>query len=71
MSTDSRLPGWAAGILLLSGTIATAGVADYVLSNSGYEFLGTYVWAACYGGALLVVWTVWLRDIELTGPADG
>jgi hypothetical protein len=68
---DADLPGWAAGILLLSGTIATAGVADYLLSNSGYEFLGIYVWAACYAGALLVVWVVWLRDLELTGPADG
>lgn len=71
MTSRSGLPGWAAGVLLLAGTIATAGVADYLLSNSGYGFLGTYVWAVCYAGALIVVWVVWLRDIELTGPADG
>jgi hypothetical protein len=71
MDAEGNLPGWAAGFLLLSGTIAVAGVADYLLTNSGYGFLGTYVWAVCYAGALLVVWLVWLRDIELTGPADG
>jgi len=71
MPSDSDLSGWTAGILLLAGTIATAGVADYLLTNSGYGFLGTYVWAVCYAGALLVVWMVWLRHIELTGPADG
>ena len=71
MDVECNLPGWAAGFLLLSGTIAVAGVADYLLTNSGYGFLGTYVWATCYAGALLVVWLVWLRDIELTGPADG
>jgi hypothetical protein len=71
MTSRSGLPGWAAGVLLLTGTIATAGVADYLLSNSGYGFLGTYVWAVCYAGALIVVWVVWLRDIELTGPTDG
>ena len=71
MDVEGNLPGWAAGFLLLSGTIAVAGVADYLLTNSGYGFLGTYVWAVCYAGALLVVWLVWLRHIELTGPADG
>ncbi|PSQ43352.1 hypothetical protein BRD14_03290 [Halobacteriales archaeon SW_5_68_122] len=71
MDADGDLPGWAAGFLLLSGTIAVAGVGDYLLTNSGYEFLGTFVWAVSYAGALLVVWMVWLRNMELTGPTDG
>ena len=50
MDVEGNLPGWAAGFLLLSGTIAVAGVADYLLTNSGYGFLGTYVWAVCYAG---------------------
>jgi hypothetical protein len=66
---DADIPGWASGILLLAVTISVAGIVDNALSNAGYEFLGIYVWAVCYAGALLVVWFVWLRDIELTGAA--
>jgi hypothetical protein len=71
MDADGDLPGWAAGFLLLAGTIAVAGVGDYLLTNSGYEFLGRFMWAVSYAGALLVVWMVWLRNMELTGPTDG
>ncbi|MEF8808113.1 hypothetical protein [Natronomonas sp.] len=67
---ETNLPGWAAGVLLLVGTVSVAGLADYVLTNAGFELLGTLVWAFCYGTALFVVWTVWLRDIELTGQTD-
>lgn len=66
---ETNLPGWATGALLLVGTISVAGISDYVLTNAGFELLGTLVWGLCYGTALFVVWTVWLRDIELTGPA--
>lgn len=68
-SEGTNLPGWAAGALLLVGTVAVAGIADYVLTSAGFELLGTLVWALCYGTALFVIWTVWLRDIELTGAA--
>jgi hypothetical protein len=67
----SRLPGWAAGALLLVGTVSVAGIADYVLTNAGFDLLGTLVWGFCYTTALFVIWMVWLRDIELTGPTDG
>lgn len=65
------VPGWALGILLLATTVAIAGVTDYVLTNSGYTNLGIFVWAVCYTGVLIVVWVVWLSDIEFTGPAEG
>ncbi|MFT4905406.1 MAG: hypothetical protein ACI8UR_001982 [Natronomonas sp.] len=69
--TGSDLPGWVAGVLLLGGTIAVAGITDALLTNAGLGYLGIAVWAICYAGALLTVWFVWLRHIELVGPAEG
>lgn len=69
--TDAKLPGWVTGILLLSGTVSVAGGTDYVLTNAGYATLGTAVWVSCYLTAMAVVWIVWLRDIEFTGPESG
>lgn len=68
-SADDGIPDWALGTGLLAGTIAIAGISDYALTNAGYDILGIYVWVLCYSGALLVIWFVWLRHIELTGPA--
>lgn len=70
-NSETRLSGWVVGILLLAGTVSVAGITDYVLTNAGYGTIGTAVWAVCYVTALAVVWIVWLRDIELTGPESG
>lgn len=67
----SDLPGWVAGILLLAGTVAVAGVTDALLTEAGYGTVGAFVWLLCYAGALATVWLVWLRHIDLTGPAEG
>lgn len=67
----SDLPGWVAGIVLLAGTIAVAGVTDALLTEAGYGALGAVVWLLCYATALATVWFVWLRHIDLTGPAEG
>ncbi|WP_181692342.1 hypothetical protein [Natronomonas sp. LN261] len=71
LQTAVDLPGWVSGVLLLAGTISTAGLTDYLLTSTGYGTLGTAVWAVCYAGALATVWVVWLRDLELTGPESG
>lgn len=67
----SDLPGWVAGIVLLAGTIAVAGVTDALLTEAGYATLGAFVWLLCYAGALATVWFAWLRHIDLTGAAEG
>jgi hypothetical protein len=69
--TDARLPGWVTGVFLLAGTISVAGVTDHLLTAAGYSLLGTAVWGICYLTALAVIWIVWLRDIEFTGPENG
>lgn len=70
-NSDTDLPGWVAGILLLAGTISVAGITDHLLTNAGHATLGTLVWAICYVTALGVIWIVWLQNIELTGPESG
>lgn len=68
---DSKLPEWVSGLLLVAATVAAAGVGDSLLTGAGYPALGAFFWAVCYATALFVVWLVWLRHIELTGPANG
>ena len=70
-ATDSRLPEWVSGLLLVGVTVALAGIGDSLLTDAGYPALGAFFWVVCYAGALFVVWFVWLRHVELTGPADG
>lgn len=70
-ATHSTLPKWVSGLLLVGVTVAVAGVGDSLLTTAGYPNLGASFWVVCYAGALLVVWVVWLRHIELSGPADG
>lgn len=50
--------------LVLALGITVPGVADFALSQLGYEGLGAIAWAAGYAGAVLLVWAVWLRPLE-------
>lgn len=67
---DSKLPQWVSGVLLVAATVALAGIGDRVLTGAGYPYLAAAFWVVCYAGALFVVWFVWLRHIDLTGPAN-
>lgn len=69
--TGIDAPRWAVGVALLAGTISMAGLADYALTNAGYSALGAFVWAVSYAGVFLIIWAVWLRHIDLQGPASG
>lgn len=60
----SGLPAWARAGAVLAATVALAGVADYALTRAGYPDLATLAWVAGYGGAVVVVWVVWLRELE-------
>lgn len=69
-ATDSKLPEWVAGVLLVAVTVSLAGIGDSALNDAGYPMLGAFFWVACYSSAMLVVWFVWLRHIEFAGAAD-
>ena len=53
---------------VLVGAIVIPGVINYFLAQSGFGTLGTIVWALGYGAGVLVLWYVWLRPLDLSGP---
>lgn len=62
--TDIEVPGWAKAAAVLALGIAIGGLADYALSQAGYPSLGALTWVVAYGGVVVTVWAVWLRDLE-------
>jgi hypothetical protein len=63
-------PRWLSFMLVLAGGVALSGFADFALSQAGYAALGAYVWAVGYAGTVLLLFALYLRPLELTGP-DG
>lgn len=61
--------GWRVALIAVVG-IVVSGVADYLLTASGYVALGRLAWAAGFGVTVLVAWYVWLRPMDLTGPDE-
>lgn len=70
VGVDVDPPRWLAFFLVLAGGVALSGGADFALSQAGYDALGAYVWAVGYAGTVLVLFALYLRPLELTGP-DG
>lgn len=65
----SEVEPWKVALLAALG-IAISGGLDFLLVTSGYVGLGRLVWLVGFGTTVLVVWYLWLRPMELTGP-DG
>ena len=65
-------PGRVAFALVLAVGVVGPGLANYFLAQGGYETLGTVVWALGYATMVLVLWYVWVRPLDLSGPtSDG
>ncbi|WP_276279234.1 hypothetical protein [Halorussus caseinilyticus] len=56
------------GLALALG-VTVPGFLKYVLTTAGYESLGTAVWVSGYLTAVLVVWYVWVRPLDLQGAS--
>lgn len=54
------------GVLFVG--IVGSGLARYLLGVAGYNTLGRFVFILGYGTMVLVLWYVWLRPLDLTGP---
>lgn len=57
--------------LVLAGGVVLPGLANYALKSADFPYsdpLGSAVWAGGYLGAMLLIWYVWFRPLELTGP---
>lgn len=59
--------------LVLGATIAAVvivpGLANGLLSQAGYPLVGSTVWALGYGLGVIGIWYVWIRPLDITGPA--
>jgi hypothetical protein len=67
---DLDPPRWLTFMVVLATGIGLSGFADFALSQAGYGALGAYVWALGYAGTVLLLFALYLRPLELTGP-DG
>lgn len=62
-------PGRVAFAAVLIVGVVGPGLANYFLAQSGYETLGTVVWTIGYATMVLVLWYVWVRPLDLSGPS--
>lgn len=56
------------GAMLAAGVVVP-GLADYALNAAGYPTLGSVVWATGYATAMVALWYVWIRPLDLRGTA--
>ena len=56
------------GLALALGVVVP-GLFKYLLTTAGYPALGTAVWVSGYLTAILVLWYVWIRPLDLKGTA--
>lgn len=63
-------PRWLTFLVVLVVGIALSGFADFALSQAGYGGLAAYVWATGYAATVLLLFVLFLRPLDLTGP-DG
>lgn len=55
--------------LVLFVGIVVPGLARHALGVAGYNNLGRLVFVLGYGLMVLVIWYVWVRPLDLTGPS--
>ncbi|WP_199708867.1 hypothetical protein [Haloferax sp. Atlit-10N] len=53
---------------VLFGAFILTGLIDNTLTKMGYEMLATGVWILGYGQIVLIIWYVWIRPLDLSGP---
>lgn len=56
------------GFALALGVVVP-GLLKYTLTEIGYAALGTAVWVTGYLTAVLLIWYIWVRPIDLQGAS--
>ncbi|MBX0288061.1 hypothetical protein EGH21_17400 [Halomicroarcula sp. F13] len=57
-------------LVLLSATVvAGSGLLVYTMEQANLPLVADFVWILGYGVAVCIIWVVWLRPVELVGPA--
>ncbi|WP_276301890.1 hypothetical protein [Halorussus lipolyticus] len=47
--------------------VVVPGFLKYLLTSAGYGQLGTAIWVSGYLTAILTIWYVWIRPLDLQG----
>ena len=66
--TDRRRDAVLLALVLFVG-VAGPGLARRFLGEAGYTNLGRLVFLLGYGAMVVVVWYVWIRPLDITGPS--
>ena len=54
--------------LTVAAVVIVPGVANWYLSQLGYPWVGSAVWATGYGLGVILIWYEWIRPLDITGP---
>ena len=54
--------------LTIAAVVIVPGLANGFLSQLGYPWVGSAVWAMGYGLGVVFIWYEWIRPIDITGP---
>ncbi|WP_049969659.1 hypothetical protein [Haladaptatus cibarius] len=68
MSTENAAGKVRFGLALALGVVVP-GMSKYVLTEMGYDFVGTAVFYTGYLTAALLIWYIWVRPLKLTGSS--
>jgi hypothetical protein len=55
--------------LLVVG-IGGSGIARGLLTEQGYDALGSAVFVTGYGTMVVLLWWGWIRPLDITGPSE-
>lgn len=55
-------------LLMVTGVVVP-GVLSYFVGKAGYPTLGSFVWFTGFATMVLLVWYLFIRPLDLTGPA--
>jgi hypothetical protein len=56
-----------AGLTIAFGVIVP-GILKYLLTDAGYPFIGTLVWAFGFGSIAIAFWYRFILPLDITGP---
>ncbi|WP_262178276.1 hypothetical protein [Haloarcula laminariae] len=54
--------------LTVAAVVIVPGLANGFLSQMGYPWVGSAVWAMGYGLGVVLIWYEWIRPLDITGP---
>ncbi|WP_458185004.1 hypothetical protein [Haladaptatus sp. NG-WS-4] len=67
MSTQNAAGKIRFGVAMALGIIVP-GMAKYALTQMGFDLVGSAVFYSGYFTAAVLIWYIWIRPLELTGP---